>query len=783
MSAQDLYILPEDVLLTPVQELGDQTRSKFEYDENDFVITYSNARNTSKVIDASSASLVKEFRTPKSLPEGVFTYSVMNKLNAEKTLEDAYKFLIRLRSEGFLVLYDEAALKKNGDAFQPGDLFKGYEVVQKLQGVADTEVYKLKKDNSFFALKLLKTTGKSVHLVESFNNEIEALQLLDGVVNPPLVEHGEYENNSYLIMQWAEGLPCDQAAEKYRNTNNKENLSRLIDLSCAILSAYKHLHSQGIIHSDIHPRNVLVNENGDVSIIDFGLARIVAKEKYISRGGVGFFYEPEYAAAIINNSPQPQSSCKGEQYALAALLYLIFTGKQYLNFSFDKDTLFNQLLKESPTPFAAYDLDVDLAVEQVIFKGLSKNPEDRYTSIDEFYEQLNAIKNRISEEHISDLQYSFSAFCDTLKSRFGFNGQLIENGLQLAPTASVNYGAAGIAYMFYRMALAESNASLLSVADVWANRAAQNMNYSENSFYSKDIDITPDTVGSTSIYHSASGVYLVQALISKELGDYNTYYGSVMNFIYTATQPCDNLDLTLGKSATLTACAILFENLLAVKDELKKELVVAGNTTMQNIWEAIDDYAAIGEESAMQYNGIAHGWAGILYATIKWCAITEQPVPARFFDRVNQLLTAGIHEENLMRWNLTVDNKVSWPGWCHGSAGYTFLWTAIYRFTNDEKYLFTAEKTAKHFLASDAEGSVCNLCCGGAGECYALLNLYNVTQNAFYLTEAKRLAKKMLPHIYSGQMRNNSLYKGDIGVGVLLTELALPQFARMPLFE
>ena len=783
MSAQDLYILPEDVLLTPVQELGDQTRSKFEYDENDFVITYSNARNTSKVIDAFSASLIKEFRTPKSLPEGVFTYSMLNKVNAEDTLEDAYKFLVRLRSEGFLVLYDEEAIKKSGNAFQPGDLFKGYEVVEKLQGVADTEVYKLKTDNSFYALKLLKTTGKSAHLVESFNNEIEVLQLLDGTVNPLLVEHGEYESNSYLIIQWAEGLPCDQAADQYRNTNNKKNLLKLLDLSCAILSAYKHLHSQDIIHSDIHPRNILVNDKGEVNIIDFGLARIAANKKYISRGGVGFFYEPEYADAIVNNSSQPESSFNGEQYAIAALLYVILTGKQYLNFSFEKDLLFNQILSEPPIPFVAYDLDIDPAVEQVIVKALSKNSDDRYASIDEFYKALYAIKNRISQAENNDKQYSFNSFCDELRQRFGFNGQLIENGLQLAPTASVNYGAAGIAYMFYRMALAESDASLLSLADVWANRAAHYINDPEKGFYSKEIDITPETVGDTSIYHSASGVYLVQALISKEMGDYNIYYRSVMNFIYTATQPCENLDLTLGRSATLTACAILFENLLAINDDLKNELIIAGNATLKSIWEAIDDYAPVGIENRIQYNGIAHGWAGILYAVVKWCVIANQPIPTKFFHRVEELLSQGIVEENLMRWNLTSDNKVSWPGWCHGSAGYIFLWTALYNFTNDEKYLFTAEKTAKHFLASQKESSVCNLCCGGAGECYALLNLYNVTHNNFYLNEAKQLARKMLPHAYSGQMRNNSLYKGDVGVGVLLTELAYPEFARMPLFE
>ena len=783
MPAQDLYILPEGVTLLPVHELGEETKNKFEYDESDFVITYTNARNTSKIIDASSASLVKEFRTPKSLPEGVFTYSMINQLNAAETLEESYRFLVKLRSEGFLVLYDEAASNKTADIFKPGDHFKEYEVIEKLQGVTDTEVYKLKKGRSFYALKLMKTSGKASSLSANFNNEVEVLQLLDGVINPSLIERGEHEQNCYLLMQWADGIPCELAAEKYRNTNNRENVLKLLELCCNILQAYKHLHSQAIIHSDIHPRNILVNENGRVELIDFGLARIAEKGGHVARGGVGFFYEPEYASAIINNQPQPASSYKGEQYALGALFYTLFTGKQYCNFSFEKETLFNQILNEAPLAFAVYDLDLDPAIEQIIFKALSKEPQDRYASIEEFYDQLFAVKQRLLQQDAIGQHHSLTTFCNDLKSRFGYNGQLIEKGLQLAPTASVNYGAAGIAYMFYRMAIIECDAALLSLADVWVNRATQDMHTSEKSFYAKDIDITPDTVGNTSIYHSPSGVYLVQALISKELGDYNTYHRSVVNFVYAATQPCENLDLTLGKSATLTACAILFENLFDISEDLKNELIAAGNKTMQDTWDIISNYAPIGEESPISYNGIAHGWAGILYATVKWCAITRQAVPAQLFERVEQLLAAGLVEGNSMRWELTPANKTSWPGWCHGSAGYIFLWTALYRFSNEERYLFTAEKTAKHLLATSEEGGVCNLCCGAAGTCYALLNLYNVTGNNFYLAEAKRIARELIPLVYTGQMRNNSLYKGDVGVGVLFAELANPKHARMPLFE
>lgn len=76
-----------------------------------------------------------------------------------------------------------------------------------------------------------------------------------------------------------------------------------------------------------------------------------------------------------------------------------------------------------------------------------------------------------------------------------------------------------------------------------------------------------------------------------------------------------------------------------------------------------------------------------------------------------------------------------------------------------------------------------NLCCGLSGQAYASLNLYNITGNGNYLKQAKDYAKLILKKMYAHDMRNHSLYKRDIGVGVLLTEINEPKFAKMPLFE
>ncbi|SKB77545.1 protein kinase domain-containing protein [Dyadobacter psychrophilus] len=782
MASNQLYILPEDVQVLPVKELPEQALAKFEYEADDFIITYTHARNTSKIVDASSASLLQEFRKPKSLPEGVLTYALLNNLDAQQILEGSYTFLARLRNEGFLVSYDDT-FGKNKQSLKDGDKFKDFEIVSKLEGVADTEIYKIKKNGRLYALKLLKTSKQTPQLLANFYNEIDILNALDDAVNPSLTEHGENGTDHYLIMEWVDGETCLQAAEKYHNLQDHSNVLSLLNISCRVLNAYTHLHSQGIIHSDVHPANIIVSESGELKIIDFGLSRMVSKDQIPMRGGLGFFFEPEYAQSVLDSKPTPPSTFEGEQYALGALFYQIFTGKQYLNFSYDKKTLFTQIVSETPVPFRNLDIVTDNNIEKTIFKALAKRKEDRYENIEDFYLAMMKVQESFPDRFAEDKKMSVQVFRDSILKDYGFAGDLLKTGLQLAPKSSVNFGAAGIAYLFLRKALVNSSAETLALADVWSDRAASYIHDPENGFYSKDMDLTPSIVGLSSIYHTPSGVDLVQALVSQASGDYGSYYNAVRNFLMHASHPCENLDLTLGKSAALIGGSLILESMPSYDKFVKNDLLAFGKGVMEEIWSMVDTYAAISEKNPINYRGIAHGWAGILYATLKWCKVSGQNLPVNFFERVEQLIKLGIEEDGILRWEISNTEPASWTGWCHGSAGYTFLWTSLFHFTSDEHYLDLAKKSVGHFLNAATAGMNGSLCCGRSGECYALLSVYNATKDDFYLTAAKRIAKQMLPHIYSGQMKNHSLYKGNIGAAVLFEELNRPEFARMPLFE
>jgi serine/threonine-protein kinase len=259
-------------------------------------------------------------------------------------------------------------------------------------------------------------------------------------------------------------------------------------------------------------------------------------------------------------------------------------------------------------------------------------------------------------------------------------------------------------------------------------------------------------------------------------------YLSIDRYITASKDPTDKIDLALGKSGLLIGFAILQKDIRAIKNFDGNILVPAANRIMNELWISLDQYAAIDEKNEIDYFGIAHGWAGILYATLSWCLTSGQPLPEQFLRRVGQLHSSMLENEFMSWWPLTVDDARPWTGWCNGSAGHTFLWTLLYRYFKEEKYLDIAKSTAQHLL-QDTRAKIYNLCCGMSGHAYALLCLYNLTQEKKYIGHVMNLKNRILDNLSFPSERINSLYKSMPGAAVFLCELERPELARMPLFE
>jgi len=363
------------------------------------------------------------------------------------------------------------------------------------------------------------------------------------------------------------------------------------------------------------------------------------------------------------------------------------------------------------------------------------------------------------------------------------SGLLLRDGSLPAPRNSVSYGAAGVAYAIYRLACLRNDGALLSLADIRTTSATKRIE-DPAAFRSDALGIVPETVGTISPYHTAAGVHCVQALISQALGDMVSRKESLEKFVFSSDGKENSLDLTIGRSSVLLGCSLIVEAAPAVTSV--REL---GSRVASAIWNEVKELKPISEAKEIKYLGIAHGWAGILYAQLRWCAATGSRLPDGVDERLQQLAACGDNDagDGALRWARLVPffsllrEADFMPGWCNGSAGFIHLWTLASKMLHDEHYLTLARKTARNVLYDPDQ--IDSLCCGLAGRAYALLNLYKCTGEERWLEGARRLAQQSAARTVNPGFPFHSLYKGKLGIALLCADLREPHISCMPFFE
>ena len=246
---------------------------------------------------------------------------------------------------------------------------------------------------------------------------------------------------------------------------------------CAIAGTYARLPPRWSVHGDVHPRNVLVGGDGRVRLIDFGLSANRSAglgDLPLMRGGVAFFQDPETAEAALYGRPWPPLTRAGERYSIGALLYLLLTGVHYLDFSLGRLELLRDrgagtvpLIERSagmaghgghPLPRPGETLRGSLPVGGRPCGRTRAAPGGRTIRFDR--------RRRCSCPPRPRCRGRARILDET-----ALDGAWFTNGFALGPTASVSYGAAGVAYVLGRVTKAREDPALMARADAWLCRA------------------------------------------------------------------------------------------------------------------------------------------------------------------------------------------------------------------------------------------------------------------------------------------------------------------------
>src|SRR5256885_10366318 len=223
--------------------------------------------------------------------------------------------------------------------------------------------------NTQAAVKVLHTP-LDVHAQDSFLTEARYLSHL---IHPHIIrvlEFGMQDQVPYLLMDYA---PWGNLRQLHP-PGTVVPFPTIVSYVTALASALQHAHDQHLIHRDLKPENVLLGPKHEVLLSDFGLALLASgTESMQVRGQFGTlaYMAPEQ----IQGQPSPAS----DQCALAVMIYEWLSGQ--LPFVGSAARISNQHLYTAPEPLCERHPTIPLAVEQVVFKGLSKEPSQRFVDV------------------------------------------------------------------------------------------------------------------------------------------------------------------------------------------------------------------------------------------------------------------------------------------------------------------------------------------------------------------------------------------------------------------
>ncbi|MDA0632717.1 hypothetical protein OUY22_04755, partial [Nonomuraea sp. MCN248] len=462
------------------------------------------------------------------------------------------------------------------------------------------------------------------------------------------------------------------------------------------------------------------------------------------------------------------------------LVYLMLTGAHTHAFSLHPEHMLRQVRDEPPLPFSAQGPARLPATERVLRRALSKDPDDRYPSLAGLLRSLRAAAASDRAAAPVARPGGGGKLLDRVLSRLDVPGPLFDAPLE-PPTASVTNGAAGFAYALLRIAQRRGDGHLLALADAWAVRAAA---AGEEAFVNESLGIVPALTGGASLYHQVSGVHCVRALIARARGDAGSRDAALEAFLRAASAPCPELDVAFGRSGLLLGCATLLEE--CAGSPLDGGLRSLGARLSDSVRSELACAPPIAHGQRLRALGAAHGWAGCLFALLRWARASSTPLAGEVPGLLDQLGALAHPAGRGLLWPFRAGGPRPDPlmgaSWCNGGTGLVPLWWLARTLTGEPRYEEWARGAAWAACEAPLPGPA-DLCCGLAGRAYALLGQHAMTGDALWLARAETLAAHAATRVLEAAQRPDSLHKGEIGVALLIGELDTPHAARMPFYE
>ncbi len=264
-----------------------------------------------------------------------------------------------------------------------GRQFGAYRIVDPLGEGGMAAVYKAYQANMnrYIALKILpRHFATDPEFVGRFEQEAKVLAQLQHPYILPVHDYGEADGYTYIVMPFFEGGTLTNLLQ-----GQPLSLKKMDQIISQVGDALDYAHARGIIHRDVKPSNVLLDERGNCMLVDFGIAKIIEGTANLTQTG-GVVGTPAYMSPEQGRSNKIDH--RSDIYALGVILYEIATGRVPYKAETPIAVLIKHINDPLPPP-RKLNPALPHTVEQVILKAMAKNPDDRFATAGEMVKAMS----------------------------------------------------------------------------------------------------------------------------------------------------------------------------------------------------------------------------------------------------------------------------------------------------------------------------------------------------------------------------------------------------------